>query len=69
MNASTYEQRADMTYVDLFNPNVVLDRISPEAEYYDSKGGNTDIFWHLFYNYSIIFLSLFLDFNRIFLLY
>ncbi len=43
MNASTYEQRADMTYMDLFNPNVVLDRISPEAEYYDSKGGNTDI--------------------------
>lgn len=43
LNASTYVERTNVSYVDLFSSVVTLDAINPQAESYDTKGGNTEV--------------------------
>lgn len=43
MDMSTYEEKTDITYTDLFSSTVSLDRINPQAEYYSIYGGNEEV--------------------------
>ena len=43
LDASTYKEREETSYADLFSSTETLDAISPEAEYLDPLGGNTEI--------------------------
>lgn len=43
LDASTYVERADKNYTDLFSSVVTLDVVNPQAESYDTKGGNTEV--------------------------
>ncbi len=43
LDASTYIERPDKSYADLFSSVVSLDVINPQAEYYDRSGGNTEV--------------------------
>ena len=43
LDASTYKEKLETSYLDLFTSTVTLDVISPEAEYLDPAGGNTEV--------------------------
>lgn len=43
MNSATYKEKEGITYIDLFSSVVTLDAVNPQAESYDTKGGNTEV--------------------------
>lgn len=43
LDASTYKEREGITYTDLFSSVVTLSAVNPQAQCYDTKGGNTEI--------------------------
>jgi len=43
LNSSTYKEKANTTYTGLFSSVVTLDAVNPQAESYDTKGGNTEV--------------------------